>query len=528
MKMEVLQMGVTPLLVLASFFICAVPSWAIDVPGCEKGKLCTVSDEALSRLDGLFTQRIAAIRATPNMDVPEGAPRRYLSPHGDDAADGLTPSTAWRTTQRLNAERLGSGSFVLFERGGVYRGWVKVCEGVTYTAYGKGGKPCVYASPLNGADPAKWEMTDAPDVWRCRAGMEDVGTIVFDGGSTNAVKIVPVWNKDGTFTQQYGGRSFKSGYKSLAEDLHFWHDYTAESKFLPHAKGTGFLYMRSRENPGVRFKSIELCVRRNGFAVGKCDNVTIDNICVMYVGAHGVGAETVKNLKVTNCEFGWIGGSIQAEEMFGRNWPVRFGNAVEVWGGCDGFVVDNCYIHDVYDAGLTQQFSCGVDESHSVTQRNIRYSRNLIERCNYSIEYFLSGIKNPAVNQSHIEGFVIESNLMRNAAVGFCSQRPDHNEGAHVKSWRFNGGLSRNRTSGYVIRNNVISSSRDMLVEISSSIGNPDGSDSMPTMEKNVFVGVKGQRFGVLNQGKAVEVKYDEFGVASLAIRYGDNVFIAR
>ena len=45
----------------------------------------------------------------------------------------------------------------------------------------------------------------------------------------------------------------------------------------------------------------------------------------MYVGAHGVGVGTVKNLKVANCEFGWIGGSIQSEGIFGRNWPTRFG-----------------------------------------------------------------------------------------------------------------------------------------------------------------------------------------------------------
>ena len=123
--------------------------------GCENGKLCAMPDESLSRLDGLFARRIAEIRATPGMDVPDGAPRRYLSPRGDDAADGLTPSTAWRTTERLNAEKLAPGSFVLFERGGVYRGGVKARAGVTYTACGVGEKPRVYASPWNGADPAK-------------------------------------------------------------------------------------------------------------------------------------------------------------------------------------------------------------------------------------------------------------------------------------------------------------------------------------------------------------------------------------
>ena len=64
-----------------------------------------------------------------------------------------------------------------------------------------------------------------------------------------------------------------------------------------------------------------------------------------------------------------------------------------------------------------------------------------------------------------------------------------------------------------------------MLVEISSSIMNPDGSDSMPRMEGNVFIGRQGQRFGVLNQGTAVELKYDAEGVSRLAHRYGNNAF---
>ena len=248
----------------------------------------------------------------------------------------------------------------------------------------------------------------------------------------------------------------------------------------------------------------------------------------MYVGSHGVGAGTVRNLKVTNCEFGWIGGSIQSEDIFGRNSPTRFGNGVEIYGGCDGFAVENCYVHDVYDAGLTHQFELrGWNGGAPVVQRNVRYSRNVVERCNYSIEYFLHGIKDPAANESRIEGFVIDRNLMRDAAEGYCRQRPDLNGGAHVKCWRFNGGLFNNRASGYVIRNNVLSGSRDMLVEISSSIMNPDGSDSMPKMEGNVFVGRRGQRFGVLNQGKAVELKYDADGVTRLARRYGNNVFAA-
>jgi len=489
--------------------------------------LVAMSDEAFARLESRFEKRVAAILATPNMSVPEGAERRYISARtGDDAADGRTPATAWRTAERLRGEALAPGAFVLFERGGIYRGSVSTRPGVTYTAYGEGRKPRIYVSPEDGADPAKWERTEVEGIWRYKIGEYDVGTLVFDGGRAHAVKIVPVGHGDGTFTQQFGGRPFNNGYADLACDLHFWHDYSAKAKFQPHAKGTGYLYLRSGENPGSRFKSIEFSIRRSGFSVGRNDGVTIDNMCVMYVGAHGIGAGTVKDLKVTNCEFGWIGGSIQAEGIFGRAWPTRFGNAVEIYGGCDGFTVERCYVHDVYDAGLTHQYSITLSGGEKpVMQKNVRYADNAIERCNYSIEYFLSGVKGADRDPSRMENVVIENNYMRDAAVGFCRQRPDVTTGAHIKGWR---GSLRNRASGFVVKGNVFAGSDEMFVEISSDLRNPDGSDSMPALSGNVFVGRRGQRFGVLNQGKPEELKYDDELVRSLGTRYAGNIYAVR
>jgi hypothetical protein len=150
----------------------------------------------------------------------------------------------------------------------------------------------------------------------------------------------------------------------------------------------------------------------------------------------------------------------------------------------------------------------------------------VIERCNYSIEYFLSGIGNVMQNPSRMENVLFERNLMRDAATGYCRQRPDRGQGAHIKSWRFTG--NRNRAAGFVIKDNVMSGSGDMLVEISSGLFNPDGSDSMPEMKGNVFIGEKGQRFGVLNQGKGTELKYDETIVKNLGSRFADNVFAMR
>ncbi len=505
--------------------ICAAggESWSpVKMSGCEKGRLVALSDDAFASFRALTDRRIAEIRATQNMEIPAGAECRYLSGSGDDSRDGKTPATAWRTTARLDRERLAPGSFVLFERGGVFRGGFKASAGVTYTAYGKGDKPRIYSSPENGADPAKWEKTDAENVWRYRIGTADVGTLVFNDGEAHAIKILPVYNDDGTFTQQYGGRPFNNGYKDLSSDLHFWHDYSDKTKFKPFAKGTGWLYLHSERNPGERFRSIEFNVKKHGVAVGGANDVRIDNLCVKYVGSHGVGAGTVRGLHVTNCEFGWIGGSIQAEGLFGRKWAVRYGNAVEIYGGCDDYLVDNCYVYEVYDAALTQQFNVGRPEDLR-DQRHVRYSRNVMENCNYSIEYFLSLSKAPG-NASRMEDFVIEDNLMWNAGVGFCTQRPDHSQAAHIKSWRNNS----NRATGYVIRRNLMACGDEMLVEISSGLLNPDGTDSMPKMEDNVFVGSKGQRFGILNQGRPVELKYDEDGIERLGERISSNVLSVR
>lgn len=488
---------------------------------CAKDGMCILPDASSARIKAVFERRIAEIRATPNMEIPAGAECRYLSETGDDNADGKTPATAWRTTARLDREKLPKGAFVLFERDGLFRGGFKASEGVTYTAYGKGAKPRIYSSPENGANPAKWEKTDVENVWRYHVGKSDVGTIVFNEGEAHAIKILPVYNDDGTFTQQYGGRPFNNGYKDLAEDLHFWHDYSEKTDFKPFAKGTGYLYLYSVKNPGERFKSIEFNVKKHGIAVGGANDVHVDNLCVKYVGSHGIGAGTVKGLRVTNCEFGWIGGSIQAERIFGRKWAVRYGNAVEIYGGCEGFTVENCYVYQVYDAGLTQQINVEKpDEARD--QRHVRYSRNVIENCNYSIEYFLSlNGEARASNPSRMEDFVIEGNLMRNAGRGFCRQRPDRRQAAHIKSWR-NGA---NRATGYIIRDNVFAFGDEMLVEISSGLSNPDGSDSMPLMTGNVFIGREGQRFGVLNQGNPVELKYDRKLVSALGGRYAGNVF---
>ena len=451
----------------------------------------------LAEIRARADRRIEAIRATPNRTPPQGAEVRYLSAGtGDDAADGRTPRTAWRTAARLNREALAPGAWVLFERGGVYRGTVRTRPGVTYTAYGEGAKPCICGSPVNGADPAKWERTDNPRVWAYAIGRDDVGTLVFDDGAAWATKVViRTDRKTGRKYNKLTGRPFGS-YRDLDGDLHFWHDY--------YKDGTGKVYLCSERNPGERFRSIEFNVKCCGFRVGGDAGVTIDNIAVKYVGVHGVGAGTCRDLTVANCEFGWIGGSIQAEAIFGRDYPTRLGNAVEIYGGCDGYSVTNCYIWQVYDAGVTHQLNIPTSAGMKrYDERNVLYKDNVFERCNYSVEYFLT-LRNEG-NLSTMENVLIEDNLMFDAGYGFCEQRPDRGEGAHIKSW---GAGNNNRAKNYVIRNNAMLGAQDMIVQIGSLLKNPDGGTSLPKMEGNVFLGRVGQQFGLISDKSNKRLPY--------------------
>ncbi len=459
---------------------------SIQLPGkvnFEMDQIRTNASAQIAEWRKMTDARIREILASPNMQIPDGKTVYYLSPDGDDSADGKTPATAWKSLKKLNSVPMESGCYVCFERGGLWRGQLSAKAGVTYTAYGEGDKPKIYASPLNGADESLWRETDTKNIWVfSEAWQQDVGTLVFDHGKAHAIKCVIRTEADGSTFNNTTGEPFRT-YRDLTTDLHFYHDYS----------GTGKLYLYSEGNPGGRFDSIEFNIKQNVVAVGGNSGVTVDNLCIKYGGAHGVGAGTVNDLTVQNCEFGWIGGSIQAEGIFGRNYGTRYGNAVEIYGGCDTYTVTDNYIYQIYDAGITQQVGLSSNPDNIKYQKNMTYARNVIEYCNYSIEYFISGCV--PENPSRMENFLIEDNFMWYAAEGFCEQRPDLDQGAHIKSW---SGANRNRATGFTVRNNLMCASKDMLVQIMSGLYNPDGSDSLPVLSGNNFVGKADGQLGTV------------------------------
>jgi hypothetical protein len=380
----------------------------------------------------------------------------YVSNSGNDSNSGRSPSEAWATLSKVSETEYSNGDAVFFERGETWRGQLITKGGVRYSAYGEGSKPKIYGSPQNYSVKEKWLETEIPNVYVYDEALEnDAGVLVFNEGEAHSVKKV------------IGIDGFSGTASELKNDLEMYHDLSAKRIYLYSDSG----------NPADRYSSIEFCLWGHIIRT-KGNDIHIDNLCIKYGGAHGVAAGTIIGLKVTNCEFGWIGGSLHPG---GEYATTRYGNAVQIWGGCKNYYVDHCYIYQVYDAGITHQWK-NTTSTQPVIMENVTYSNNLIEYCIYSIEYFL----NQANSENDLmKNILIKNNICRYAGLGWGWQRPNK-VAMHIQGWR-----SRNPSENYIVTNNIFDRSRDRLIFIGA-----EKKASLPTMQNNIYIQNKGGKFG--------------------------------
>lgn len=266
----------------------------------------------------------------------------YISYRGDDTNDGKSPNTPWKTN--LNLKIVPTKSAILFERGGVYRFQVEAKADTYYGAYGEGAKPFLYGSPKNYADESLWTQYK-PNIWKASTGLSadiDIGGITFDHGKKAAVRMQQV--------------------SVLYQDYMYF-----------YAQGAVYLYL-SKGNPASIHKDIEFTILGAGIHLGKNSNITIENIGIKY-NNFGIGTSgNNNNITLKGLEIGYIGGC--------QRDGTRWGNGVEFWGSCSNVVLEDCWIYQCYDAGITHQYS------KPTTFENISFSNNLIEFCQYPIEFF--------------------------------------------------------------------------------------------------------------------------------------------
>lgn len=466
------------------------------------------AENYLKELDTLAANRIAEIRNTPTTVQVTGT-KYYVSNNGNDEADGKSPATAWKTIAKVVSAggQMVAGDGVFFERGSVWRESLSVTvSGVTYSAYGEGAKPRIYASPENGVGAEKWSlMPGTTNIWVYYKDLKDCGGIYFE--DANGVKIgykeTPQYINE--FFCVYGSNGSKlfDIKTELDKDLDFYCELPAKTIGM----STGKLYVRSDAgNPGTRFNSIEFFVNQP-IIKASGDNITFDNLCLMYGGIYGISAGSIKGLTVTNCEMGWIGGSITYYNANGG--PVRVGNGVEIYGSCDGFVADNNYIYQCYDTGLTHQYSAGGGDD--ISHYNITYSNNVIEDCIYNIEYF-NGASQGGNAVRDGKNFLIEGNILRRAGYGWGIQRSDGNVSCNIKSWE-----QRNQyeSGTFIIRNNIFDRGSWNLVETCAE--NPAWA---PIYENNTYMQVIDRGLG---RYKEFRLTHDKNAEIAIKNDFGDK-----
>lgn len=489
--------------------------------------------EYLSQFETLCEKRKQEIRNTKDIDprVIAGF-TYYVSNHGDDGNDGRTPETPWQSIKKVNEANLKPGDCVRFCRGDIFRGVRVNCKaGVTYAAYGEGEKPRFYGWKKNLADPELWTLMDEEHhIWKYVDQIPDCGTLVFNDGEFHSRKLIPSFIRGRLVCRDDESKLFRME-QEMTEDLDIFCYFignqkngTSKGETFPVPSmyhGTdGDLYLRcDKGNPGSVFHDIEAIPRSSAFTADGNPCVHIDNICMKYVnfGVTGGGKHCIST-HITNCEIGWIGGCIQSYTGTDPNYPegtrgsvTRYGNGIELYGGCDDFLVSNCYVYQVFDAGMSHQVST---RNNKYVMRNIKYVDNLIEKCVYGIEYFLD--VNPGGEESYMEDLQISGNIIYDSGYGWGQQRHNKHTPAHIKGWSY-----VNTASNYRIHDNVFGRAGFRMVHLVAK-----EPESCPEMYHNTYLQDLGMTLGQYGYNREKEpenMAFDEMAEEKIKTVFGEK-----
>ncbi len=450
------------------------------------------SVDVITGIDKISKWQIEQIVNAEDMPDNEGKTTYYISPNGNDDNDGKSPETAWKTLNKLGDAKvmfkLKAGDTIRFERGGEWRGNLVCRAGINYGAYGEGPKPIINASFKNYADPALWVETDVPGIWKCQDRLDNVGIIVYDYSG-----ILGNYHENVGFLQVKNVNGF-TGYKDLTKDLTFSSDLDTKELFVCSKEG----------NPGERFKSIEIGTCYNVITVQEPGNVVIDNLSVRFTGAHAVAIGDKENVTVQNCTFDYLGGSILRGYKDGN---VRYGNALQVYGGCDGWYLYNNWMYQIYDTGVTHQFAGS--EMGNCLMDNVKYVGNVIEYCHWSIEYY-----NPDNGKKKsFHNTYIADNICRMNGYGWGSQIRQSSAILFQSA-----GITEN-TKNFVTENNIFDRSTSRIFNCNSA------GDKELKLGNNIYVQKSGNAFASF-QGIKFDATVDVMERMKLNAKDTTSIFV--
>ena len=347
---------------------------------------------------------------------------------GNDNNNGLTPSTAWQTLNKVNTASFSPGDSVLFICGGSWRGQLQPKSGNTsgsiiYASYGIGSKPTLLGS-VSMSTLSDW-VNLGGNIWQSlQTFTVDIGNIILSNGLSCGIK--------------------KWSASNMVSQGDFWYDKT----------GTQKVEMYSVGNPATFYSDIEAALGDFIVYLSADSFVVIQNMAFKYGSADGIEIRNTHHAIIKDCEVSYIGGTELTPQ-------VRYGGGIQFWAKSHDNRVERCKIWEIYDDAITNQGNSTA--GGTIQQYNLNFVNNLIWNCSESSYCFF--IQPATVSGSYLKNIHFENNTCVNAGGGWAaSQRPD------LKGFQIYCSTNTALTDSIFIRNNIFYKSRCFLFIDNTSV----------------------------------------------------------
>jgi hypothetical protein len=200
---------------------------------------------------------------------------------GDDDQDGLSPESAWKTLDKVNAATFQPGEYILFKQGEIWQGRLEVQSSgspgnpITFGAYGKGDKPVLTGrGSVPGWDIASNWTKYAENIWYIYYGPYKIARRVWLSGIeyTKAENLADV------------------------NAIYRWY----------FDLGNSWLYVYAESNPASYYSSIEESMAVEGVVIRiqKQEHITVRNLDVRG-GSNSIEVIGSDYITIEDCDVGW-------------------------------------------------------------------------------------------------------------------------------------------------------------------------------------------------------------------------------
>ncbi len=289
----------------------------------------------------------------------------YVKNSGNDAADGTSDATAWKTIAKVQSLKLLPGDKILLKRGGIWRENLQVSYSgavdnpIIISAYGEGHKPIISGADL--FDNTQWNYV-TPNYYSLNLPV---------GSGKPLILVV-----DDIVYKRVNNKSELSKYKF----------------YVDQSSSPNKIYLFSDEP--LNNEKIEISVRVDGIRLVKSRFIKISNIEFRYNsfnGIRGLNAQANSNVIIDSCDFF---GNGQAGVTFYNHYNnAIIQNCIARYNG-NGFyanIADSIsFINNIADSNFNFQPPWTVTDGHGI---GIYDSKDcLVEYCIITQNYTNTGI----------------------------------------------------------------------------------------------------------------------------------------